>query len=271
MAGGIAFDECAGRVFQTPAIARPSLQVLHSLPAGLRRQVHLADGPDSFRPSNALGLLSGLPKLLWQRVHEVTGLGGLHFALTAAKRARAQDNAHPSIIIGTARDVHALRPEGLGAYVPPASVTMIEAGRRADILWTAEQALAAKAQAVVLIRIDQGPTLSESRTLQIAAERGGSLGLILIARQARSSACQTRWDCQPVPDGWDWTVVKNKTGPVGQWRIRAGPDGSLLDPIPLSRLTPQPTPPPHDPTPPSASVVSLPPTGPSPTGARPAP
>ncbi|MGJ8558939.1 MAG: hypothetical protein ACSHX3_01755 [Litorimonas sp.] len=271
MAGGIAFDDSVGRVFPTPVGKRPSLQVLHSLPAGLRRQVHLADQQDAFRTSDALTIAAGLPGLQWQRVHEVVGRGALHFGLSAAKQAKAASSAHPVVIIGTDRDVHALRPEGLGAYIPPASVTLIEAGRRNDILWAAEQALAAKAQAIVLVQIDQGPTLSESRSLQIAAEQGGSLGIILISRQARSSACQTRWDCAPVPKGWDWTVVKNKTGPVGQWRIRAGPDGQMLDPVPLSRLVTKTAAPPHEPTTHSSSVVSLPPLGSSPAGARPSP
>lgn len=271
MAGGIAFDNSVGRVFPTPVGKRPSLQVLHSLPAGLRRQVHLADQQDAFRTSDALTIAAGLPGLQWQRVHEVVGRGALHFGLTAAKHAKVVSSAHPVVIIGTGRDVHALRPEGLGAYVPPASVTLIEAGRRNDILWAAEQALAAKAQAIVLVQIDQGPTLSESRSLQIAAEQGGSLGIILISRQARSSACQTRWDCVPVPKGWDWTIVKNKTGPVGQWRIRAGPDGQMLDPVPLSRLVTKTAAAPHEPTTHSSSVVSLPPLGSSPAGARPSP
>jgi len=262
MAGHIAFDECSGRAFAPASPNRPSLQVLHSLPEGMRRQVHLADQSANLKPSDALSLSSGLPKLLWQRVHEVVGRSALHFALTASQSARESTTAHPVVIIGTGRDIHALRPEGLGAYVPPSSVTLIEAARRSDILWTAEQALAAKAQAVVLVQIDQGPNLSESRSLQIAAERGGSLGIILIARQANSSACQTRWDCERVSDGWHWAVVKNKTGPVGKWRIRAGPDGKLLDSVPLSQLTLLPSEPTHDPTPHSASVVSLPTLGP---------
>lgn len=271
MAGEITFDDCAGRVFATPVGKRPSLQVLHSLPAGLRRQVHLADQQDAFRSNDALTVATGLPSLQWQRVHEVVGRGALHFGLTVAKQAKAALSAHPVVIIGTGRDVHTLRPESLGAYVPPASITLIEAGRRDDILWAAEQALAAKAQAVVLVQIDQGPTLSESRSLQIAAEQGGGLGIILIARQARSSACQTRWDCNPLPTGWDWTVVKNKTGPVGQWRIRAGPDGQMLDPIPLSRLVTKTAASPNETTTHSSSVVSLPPLGSPPAGARPSP
>lgn len=266
MAGQTAFDEYSGRVFGPATANRPSLQVLHSLPKGLRQQVHLADAQEALRPSDALSLSAVIPKLLWQRVHEVVGRGALHFSLTAARLSRGLPTTHPVVIVGTGRDIHALRPEGLAAYVPPASVTLIEAGRRADILWTAEQALAAKAQAIVLIQIDQGPNLSESRSLQIASERGGSMGLILIARQARSSACQTRWSCEPVPDGWDWKVVKNKTGRVGAWRIRAGPDRQLLDPVPLSRLKPVPASPPHDPTPHSAPVVPLPTLGPSHAG-----
>ncbi len=257
MAGKVAFDQCSGRVFGLAAPNRPSLTALHTLPDGMRRQVHLANDTESFADREALTVAKGVPGLQWRRVHEVLGLGGLRFALMAAKQAWSLSEAHLTIMIGARREVHALRPEGLGAFVPPASVTLIEAGRRSERLWAAEQALAAKAQAIVILHMDQGPNLSESRSLQIAAERGGSLGIIPISGRARSSACQTRWVCDPVPDGWDWSLTKNKTGRVGAWRIRAGPD-ETLSPIPLSHLNPQANPSSHEPAPHSASVVSLP-------------
>ena len=257
MAGKLAFDECSGRVFGLAAPNRPSLAALHNLPDGIRRQVHLANDTEGFGGHDALVVVKGLPRLQWRRVHEVLGLGRLRFALITAKQARLLSKSHPTIIIGASREVYALRPESLGAFVPPASVTLIEAGRRSERLWAAEQALAAKARAIVILHMDQGPNLSESRSLQIAAERGGSLGIVLIAGRARSSACQTRWVCDPVADGWNWSLTKNKTGRVGAWRIREGPDGTLF-PIPLSSLNLQTHPSSHEPAPHSASVVSLP-------------
>lgn len=259
MASRIAFNESSGRTFDKgAAVLRLPVHILHNLPDVIRRQVHLANDDSSWRDSEALVLADGLPSLMWQRVHEVTGWSALHFALTVARRTHSQPQSHPVIVIGDAKATRTLRPEAIGAFVPPGSMTLVEAERRADILWTAEQALAAKAQPLVIIQIDQGPNLTESRCLQIASERGGGLGLILVTGRAQSSACQTRWDCNAVPDGWDWRVVKNKMGPVGSWRIRAGPRGDIVRPIPLSTLPTAPIEFKNDPAPHIASVVSFP-------------
>ena len=260
MSGQTAFDDCSGRVFGLASAKRPSLQALHTLPDGIRHQVHLAnDVPETF--ADDLLIHESLPALRWQRIHEVVGFSSIYFALSACKRARNLPDSHPPIIVGSRRDIASLRPEEIGKHIPPASVTLIEGNRRTERLWAAEQCLAAKAQAIVVLMIDHGLNLSESRTLQIAAERGGSLGLALISGKARSSACQTRWSCDPVPGGWDWSLVKNKTGTVGAWRVREGPDGGIEPPISLSSLSPLSEPPSHVTSPHSASVVSLPPSG----------
>lgn len=268
MAGNpAAFTDCPGRVYGTAAPNRPSLRALHTLPDGMRHQVHLANEISRLKTEDALSLAKDMPELQWSRVHELVGQSPLPFALYAAQKARGPATSHPVIIIGPVDRIYALRPEGLGRFIPPGSVTLIEAVRRADRLWTAEQCLAAKAQAIVVLHLDQGPNLSESRSLQIAAERGGSLGLILISGRAQSSACQTRWSCEPTPDGWIWEVVKNKSGRVGGWHIRAGPKGELLDPVPASQHSPKPLSSSHETPPHSASVVSLPTAGPPDPGA----
>ena len=214
MPGRTAFNTVSGVVYDAPSRARPSLHVLHSLPAEVRRQVRLADEPSVV---DALSILpdDGAPALQWGAVHEVTGIGADRFALGALAQAQALHSAHPPVWIGRPRDVGTLRPEGLMPWIPPASLTLVEAKRRADILWAAEQVLRAAAQAVCVVQLDQGPGLSESRRLQVAAEAGGALGLVLIARRANSSTCQTRWDCGP--DRWELT--KNKSGRLGAWSV----------------------------------------------------
>lgn len=255
----IVFKKCSGRVNdQGWAAPRLPVHILHTLPDVIRRQVHLANDDQSWRDLEALTLANGLPPLAWQCVHEVIGWSAMQFALTVAHRTHAQTQSHPIIIIGNAKDIRTLRPEAIGAYVPPGSVTLVEAARRADILWTAEQALSAKAQPLVIVQIDQGPNLSESRCLKIASERGGGMGLVLISGRAQSSACQTRWECNPASDGWDWSIVKNKIGPVGAWRIRAGPNVEIDVPIPLSTLPSILSESNDEPAPHIASVVSFP-------------
>lgn len=265
----IAFTDCTGRVYGIAAPNRPSLRVLHTLPAGMRHQVHLAHESERLRPEDGLHLATGLPDLQWSRAHEVMGASALSFAFHVARQSRSLSRPHPILLIGSSREIHSLRPEGLRGFVPPASISLIEATRRTDRLWTAEQCLAAKAQALVILHLDQGPNLSESRSLQIAAERGGSLGLILISKGAQSSACQTRWSCKPTHDGWVWELLKNKSGRVGCWNIRAGPGGRLLDPIPSSQLKPTSLQPSHEKPPHTASVVSLPSAGSSDPSPRP--
>ena len=210
-----AFGDVSGVSYPRPSRPRPSLQVLHALPEGVRRQVRLADQP---MPVDALSILPepGAPVLDWGRTHEVMGWGADRFALGALNAAHRLLSPHPPVWIGRARDVRTLRPEALGAFIPPASLTLVEAGRRADILWAAEQVLRAPAQAVCVVQLSQGPNLAESRRLQVASESGRSMGLILISGRAHSSTCQTRWECD-APDVW--RAVKNKTGPVGDWAV----------------------------------------------------
>ena len=209
-----AFNHVSGTSYPAPARARPSLQVLHSLPAEVRRQLRLADAPCVVE---ALPILpdANAPALQWGATHEVLGMGADRFALNALMQAHSLQSAHPSVWVGRPRDVGTLRPEGLAPWIPPASLTLVEAKRRADILWAAEQVLRAPAQALCVVQLDQGPGLSESRRLQVAAEAGGSLGLVLIARRAHSSTCQTRWECCPRR----WALCKNKGGGLGVWDV----------------------------------------------------
>ena len=207
-----AFNDVSGVAYDTPSRVRPSLRVLHSLPAGVQRHVRLADTPVEAR---ALSVLpdEDAAALQWGATHEVLGAGADRFALNALAQAHSLQSAHPPVWIGRPRDVRTLRPEALAPWLPPASLTLVEAKRRADILWAAEQVLRAPAQALCVVQLDQGPTLSESRRLQVAAEVGGALGLVLIARRAHSSTCQTRWECCPKT----WRLTKNKAGSLGAW------------------------------------------------------
>lgn len=225
----VAFGDCAQRAEGGLDYRQPSLVALHKLPKRLRRHVQLCDGRPLGKERDALSILPDAPDLLWTRTHEIIGSGRDRFLMRAARSVRLLDVPRDVIFIGRSRDITTLRPEGLAAFCPTGSTTLIQADRRSDILWASEQALCAKAGALVITQIDSGPTLSESRRLQIAAETGGSLGLISISGTPRSSACQTRWRCEAGADktgaaktganGHEWTLLKNKSGELGSWWV----------------------------------------------------
>jgi hypothetical protein len=81
-------------------------------------------------------------------------------------------------------------------------------------------------QQCVIIELSKGPNLRESRRLQIAAEEGGGVGLILIHGRAHTSASETRWHCiaqNKGPNAWGLSLTKNRKGELGQWDVRWTP------------------------------------------------
>lgn len=155
------------------------------------------------------------------RVHEITGRAADSFALIVASKLSG-----PIVWIGQARDVGSLMPMALGEFIDPSRMLLTEGINRKEVLWAAEQVLRCKAAGLVVIQLRIGPDLYESRRLQIAAEQGGGLGVILIDRLAQSSAADTRWNCRPLAandahlsERWIWSLTKNKSGPTGQWQV----------------------------------------------------
>jgi len=155
------------------------------------------------------------------RVHEILGPANDSFAITVAAKLSG-----PIVWIGRRRDVDTLTPMALQGYLDPTRVMLTEGMNRKELLWAGEQSLRSKAAKLVIIQLGNGPDLHESRRLQLAAEQGGSLGLILIERRAQSSASQTRWECYPkaandgvMPERWDWQLTKNKMGNLGRWSV----------------------------------------------------
>ncbi len=163
--------------------------------------------------------LTDIVGLAYGRVHEVTGPSQDSFAVCIAAKT-----AGPIVWIGRDRDVYSLCPSALSRFFDPARLITIECTSRQENLWAAEEALRSKGAECVIVQMDQGPNLKESRRLQLAAEAGRCLGLILIGRRAQSSAAQTRWHCRPAETKeaandqiWRWELTKNKSGKTGIW------------------------------------------------------
>ena len=155
------------------------------------------------------------------RVHEVTGLSADSFAA-----AVIFETVGPVVWIGRSRDVYSVYPPAISTFFDPKRLITTECLSRKEVLWAAEQALRSKGSDGVIVQLRQGPNLKASRRLQLAAELGCTLGLILIDKCAQSSAAQTRWRCDPVSsksakdNGWVWAMTKNKGGKTGRWQVR---------------------------------------------------
>lgn len=161
--------------------------------------------------------LSGPVRLAKGRVHEVTGDSADMFAVLTASRLTG-----PIIWIGLARDIGSLAPTALQDFIDPARVILTEGISRSEVLWAAEQALRARCAPCVVIELSGGPNLRESRRLQVAAQQGGGLGIILIHGRAHTSACETRWHCAASCSGenaWLWSLTKNRRGELGTWHV----------------------------------------------------
>ena len=80
-----------------------------------------------------------------------------------------------------------------------------------------------------------GLGLYQDGRLQIAAEEGGALGLILVRGRAFTSAAETRWQCDAgAGGGWVWTSTKSKRGTPGAWRVSWKGRHHASDLVPLA-------------------------------------
>ncbi len=148
------------------------------------------------------------------RLHEAAGDAADAFAAALASQLPG-----PVIWIGRAGDIGTLAPTGLQEFIDPARLVLVAAATRAELLWAAEEAMRRPGAACVIVEMDRGPDLRESRRLQIAAERSDCLGLALISGRPQASAAQTRWLCEASDGGsWIWRLAKNKSGRTGAWR-----------------------------------------------------
>jgi len=152
------------------------------------------------------------------RVHEIQGDSADVFVMAAGA---ALDG--PVFWCGLAGDVAALSPLGVQPFFDPARLVVTTGVSRLEVLWTGEQALRTDGISCVVLELQSGPDLRESRRLQIAAEESGALGLILIKGRAHTSAAETRWQCDAIKGngaGWRWACTKNRKGERKAWDVR---------------------------------------------------
>jgi protein ImuA len=106
--------------------------------------------------------------------------------------------------------------------LPPDRLILVEAAKPAELLWAMEECARTKGLAAV-VSDGVSPDLTASRRLQLAAEAGGGLVLLLATgRQSAPSTALTRWfigsaPSQPEADGPGRPCWK-----IELWRCRGG-------------------------------------------------
>ena len=123
--------------------------------------------------------------------------------------ARASINGHsaPHAVSATSRALVWVDPTGtfyppavIGPHLLPANLYVLRP-RNADLIWTIAECLRCQAIGAVVAPFMQRPTRVEVRQLQLAAEKGGGIGLLLrpnlVGAGSHIYAAATRWLISP--------------------------------------------------------------------------
>ncbi len=162
------------------------------------------DGVESRQPVS-LGLAAldaALPEggLSRGAVHEAMGNAATGFTAMVAGRLEG-----PVLWCVDATDRAALYGPGLAAFgLHPARVIVVRCQGRTDLLWGMEEGLRTPALAAVIGEPSGAVNLTASRRLQLAAEAGGTLGVVLNvdgAGRFAANALESRWRIEAAASG----------------------------------------------------------------------
>ena len=154
------------------------------------------------------------------RYHEVTGPGSYSFASVCCG-----NTAGTTIwfVEGWIQEV--MNPLGLQTHCDPHQVLIGKCSSPTDVLAASEEALRSGVVSLVIAELTKPLSLTAGRRLQLAAEAGGSTGLMIVRDGMGSNATQTRWHVSPVFSPSDstqmrWSLIKNKSGTCTDWDVR---------------------------------------------------
>jgi len=206
-----------------------SRPVNRDLLADLRRQVaRLERGGRAAEGAVGLGLPEvddALPGggLLKDAVHEFLGSGAAVWAVLLAARLEGP-------VLWCLDDTRREDPYGPGLAalgLDPARLTLARCRNPKEMLWVMEEGLRSTAPAIVIAEPEADIGLIESRRLQLAAEAGGTLGLILReeggAGRLAPSALASRWQVD-TQSGGGWHAVLHRCRGAAtagnEWKVR---------------------------------------------------
>lgn len=123
-----------------------------------------------------------------------------------------------------------------------ARLLILAVPRPIDALWAMEEALRSRALTGVIAELPNDGRLADltaTRRLLLAAREGGTVGLLLRHRASPlTSAADTRWQVAAAPGeadrfgglgppAWVLSLVKNRRGATGRWRVVCNPAASI--------------------------------------------
>ena len=137
------------------------------------------------------------------------GVGVMTLALGVARRAA---NGSRTVVVIDARDDF-YPPAAARLGIPIERLLVIRSRRTADAVWAMDQSLRCPAVGAVIAWLDRLRP-GESRRLQLAAEAGGTIGLVIRPRLVRERTfAAVRIALEPVPVD-ESTVRGNRVRPV---------------------------------------------------------
>lgn len=152
------------------------------------------------------------------RVHAVAGPGSTAFAAVLCARS-------PGPVLWCVVEdgpFSSLHPPGLAALgLDPHRLVMARADRETAALGAAETGLREPGLAAVVVETAGGLRSVHGRRLQLAAEVGGGLGFVLLARAGDMSWAETGWEAAPVPGWvrWRWTLRRARRARPHEWLV----------------------------------------------------
>ncbi len=147
---------------------------------------------------------------------DATGAAALGLAVHVAARAAPDPVVWcaPPPLAGT------LYGPGLACLgLEPTRLVLAVARRTEDLLWSLEEALASGTPALVVGEV-AAPARTAVRRLALAAERGGSVGLLL-SRQGPGdvTGVDSRWQVAAHPHGWALELTRLRGGAPAAWVV----------------------------------------------------
>jgi protein ImuA len=190
-------------------------------------------------PLRGAGISLGVPAidarlppggLAWGAMHEVMGQPGDAAAFGfAAALLGGRGGGRPLLWCrpgGQRQEAGLPYGPGLARFgLSPDRLIVAEAGAGREVLWALEEGLRSAALAGVIGEV-AACDLTASRRLQLAAERAGSIALLLRGagnQGAAGSAAVSRWEIAAAGGGdrvaFDVALLKCRGGGTGRWRL----------------------------------------------------